>query len=196
MSFLKKGSILCICILTLLACGTKPGDGEIPPGDFSARHLVAEEYVAELDSLRSSLVQGVTGQSVDAALFAEVCKPVGLQANALSEQTGWEINQVALKYRNPSNRADEQAAAIMERFIEVPELQDVWERIVTGDRMGWRYFSPIKVEAACLACHGNKESRPDFVLDAYPEDTAFDFQVGDLRGLYTVFVPDSVNTAR
>ena len=195
MSFLKKASILCICTLTLIACGTKPGDGEIPPGDFSARHLVAEEYVAELDSLRSTLVQGVTGQSVDAALFAEVCKPVGMRAIELSEQTGWDINQVALKYRNPAHQADEQAAAIMERFIEVPELQDVWERIITGDKTGWRYFSPIKVEAACLACHGDKESRPDFILEAYPEDTAFDFQVGDLRGVYTVFVPDSIDTS-
>ena len=47
----------------------------------------------------------------------------------------------------------------------------------------------ITVREACLACHGAKAERPDFVKERYPEDRACGFEVGDLRGLYSVFVP-------
>jgi hypothetical protein len=46
------------------------------------------------------------------------------------------------------------------------------------------------VEDACLACHGSEDTRPDFVKQGYPDDKAFDFEVGDLRGVYSGFVPD------
>ena len=54
---------------------------------------------------------------------------------------------------------------------------------------GIRYFRRIVVEPACLACHGEQSARPDFVLQGYPNDRAYGFAVGDLRGLYAVFVP-------
>ena len=49
---------------------------------------------------------------------------------------------------------------------------------------------PQVYNSACLACHGANDARPEFVKQGYPEDKAFDFEVGDLRGLYSVFVPD------
>lgn len=49
-------------------------------------------------------------------------------------------------------------------------------------------------EPSCLACHGTKASRAAFVKDNYPDDKAFDFQVGDLRGMYAVFIPETPQT--
>lgn len=191
MSLIIKGLLLGACLLMLVACGTKPGDGALQPGDFSGQHLVAVDYVAEIDSLRSTLAKGIAGIDADAETFVQVCQPVGKRARELSEASGWSISQVAIKYRNPAHQADEQAAIVMQRFEDIPELEDVWERIVVEPETGWRYFAPIRVESACLACHGEKESRPEFVVQGYPDDTAFDFKEGDLRGLYSVFVPDS-----
>lgn len=179
------------CAFFLVACGTKPGDGALQPGDFSPQHLVAQKYVTEIDSLRSTLAKGIASQDADAETFVQVCKPVGMRAMALSEESGWEIKQVATKYRNPAHQADEMAATVIQRFEDIPELQDVWERILVGESTGWQYFYPIRVESTCLACHGEKDSRPEFIVQGYPEDTAYDFEEGDLRGLYTVFVPDS-----
>lgn len=192
MTLLTKGILLSIFVLNITACGTKPGDGAISAGEFSKRHLVAEDYVAEIDSIRSVLAGGIGDVAVDAQTFAEVCKPVAHRARELSEQTGWDIKQVATKYRNPAHKADEQAWLVIQRFEEFPELQDVWERIPVGEETGWRFFAPIRVEASCLACHGEKDSRPAFIKEGYPEDLAFDFEEGDLRGLYSVFVPDSI----
>ena len=48
----------------------------------------------------------------------------------------------------------------------------------------------INVEPSCLACHGTKASRPAFIKANYPDDKAFDFTVGDLRGMYAVHLPE------
>jgi len=56
---------------------------------------------------------------------------------------------------------------------------------------GTRYFLRIAVGSACLASHGHKDQRPAFVKQGYPEDRAYDFQVGDLRGIYSLFIPDA-----
>ena len=191
MSNITKRVLIAFCVLFVVACGTKPGDGALQPGDFSPQHLVAGTYVTEVDSLRSTLAKGIAGQEADAETFVQVCKPVGMRAKELSEESGWEIRQVATRYRNPAHEADEMAAVVIKRFEDIPELQDVWERIVVGEATGWRYFYPIRVESACLACHGEKDSRPEFIVQGYPEDTAYGFEEGDLRGLYSVFVPDS-----
>ena len=191
MSYYLNGLTLSFFVFTLCACGTKPGDGALQPGDFSPQHLVAEDYVIEIDSIRSALAQHVAGQIANSETFVQVCKPVGKRAMELSEVSGWTIEQVAIKYRNPAHKADELAVAVMQRFEDLPELYDVWERILVGEDTGWRYFYPIRVQSACLACHGAKESRPDFIVQGYPEDQAYNFMEGDLRGLYSVFVPDS-----
>lgn len=50
------------------------------------------------------------------------------------------------------------------------------------------YMRPIFVEEACLACHGPKNKRPRFIIEKYPDDKAYDFKVGDLRGMIEIMV--------
>lgn len=71
-----------------------------------------------------------------------------------------------------------------------PQLIGFWQRETLNGVSGTRYYRRINVEASCLACHGAKDSRPEFVQQNYPQDRAFDFNVGDLRGMYAVFLPD------
>jgi hypothetical protein len=35
-----------------------------------------------------------------------------------------------------------------------------------------------------------KNNRPEFIKNKYPQDLAFDFKEGDLRGMYSVFIPE------
>ena len=187
----SKIAVVCVCMLCLVACREKIKEAGISPDDFSKRHLLAAEYAAEIDSVRSSLAESLVSQVADAETFAQVCIPVRNRASELSERTGWQVKQMAVKYRNPVHKADAQAELVMQRFEESQVIRDVWERVVVDGESGWRYFAPIRVEESCLACHGDPDSRPDFVKDGYPEDKAFNFGVGDLRGLYSVFIPDS-----
>lgn len=153
----------------------------------------AVQAIEHLDQLRSGLASTLKGQTEEPTLqtMKEVCGPVGKQAAQLSQETGWQVKQIARKYRNPAHAPDTpEAELVLSAFEQNPELMGLWQRETIAGQPGTRYYRRIDVEASCLACHGSKASRPQFVKDRYPEDLAYDFQVGDLRGMYSVFMPD------
>ena len=96
---------------------------------------------------------------------------------------------MARKNRNPAHTLDAEAEAVYETFAAHPDSTEQWVRTVRNGTDGWRYFRRITVERSCLACHGAKEQRPTFVKNGYPNDRAYNFEPGDLRGIYAVFVP-------
>lgn len=57
-----------------------------------------------------------------------------------------------------------------------------------SQKPGLRIYRRIDVRKNCLLCHGEKNRRPDFIKEKYPEDRAFDFKEGDLRGMYSVWI--------
>lgn len=147
------------------------------------------ESVEDLNALRSGLAGAFSGEP-DRAAFAQVCKPVGEQAKRLAEENGWKVQQLALRYRNPAHQPDDEARRIHDLFLREPEILGLWIRSELDGRSGLRYFRRIEVEKACLACHGARERRPAFIEEGYPDDRAYGFELGDLRGLYSVFVAD------
>lgn len=152
------------------------------------------EAIRDLDRMRSSLASGIQDEAVDQQTFAQVCKPVGMRAKQLAEQNGWVIRQLAIKYRNPNHEPDGEAASLFARFQEDGGLDSLWIQTDMDGQPGWRYLRRISVERACLSCHGDKDTRPSFVAEGYPDDRAYGFVEGDLRGLYSVFVPGSTST--
>lgn len=146
-----------------------------------------------LDGLRSALARSLSaGGAPDLETFQRVCRPVGLRAKHVSRETGWTVEQLAVRYRNPAHAPDREARDVQSRLAATPGLMGMWLRTSQGGVAGFRYFRRITVEPACLACHGAKDARPAFVRERYPRDRAYGFQPGDLRGLYAVFVPDSL----
>jgi hypothetical protein len=174
-------------MLFLPACQTTPTP-ESPPD--AVRQRVEEEIYA-LDALRIGLAQSIaSSETIDEETFNRVCRPVGQQARRVGEENGWVVKQLAVKYRNPAHRPDSQAAALFTRFEADPLLDSLWVRSSLNGTSGWRYVRRITVQPQCLACHGQRDQRPAFIVQNYPDDRAYDFQPGDLRGLYSVFVPD------
>jgi len=141
--------------------------------------------------MRESLAATIDTPAVDKSTFQRVCKPVGKRAKEIGAENGWVVQQLAEKYRNPAHKLDAEARELHEQFADSPELTDTWIRAVRDNTEGWRYARRITVQSSCLACHGPKEERPAFVKKGYPEDRAYGFEAGDLRGLYSVFVPAS-----
>ncbi|MGB7414666.1 MAG: DUF3365 domain-containing protein [Thermosynechococcaceae cyanobacterium] len=150
--------------------------------------------IESLDAMRSGLASTLEGQTEapTQATMKEVCKPVGMKAQQLSKENGWQVKQMAKKYRNPTHAADNlQSMRALAQLERHPEQMGLWERETIDGQAGSRYYRRINVEASCLACHGAKGNRPQFVKDNYPQDRAYDFKVGDLRGMYAVFLPDT-----
>ncbi|MFP4132606.1 MAG: DUF3365 domain-containing protein [Halothece sp.] len=146
------------------------------------------QEIESLDAMRSSLAGTLEGTDETPTLetFKQVCKPVGMRAKQLSQENPWDVKQVAEKYRNPAHAPTAREATALEKFANNPDLFGFWE---TGDQETY-YYRRINVEATCLKCHGMKSERPEFVKQRYPEDKAYDFSVGDLRGMYRVVIPE------
>lgn len=182
--------------LMLVACAQDTSDAEeaAPNASVAATQARVEASIDGLDVLRSSLAQQVDNpDAVDRSTFARVCQPVGQRARALAQEHGWVVQQLADRNRNPAHTLDDEARTVHERFADNPDLKRVWhEDTVLNGTSGQRFFQRITVEETCLACHGPKADRPAFVKSGYPNDRAYGFETGDLRGLYAVFVPDSL----
>lgn len=76
------------------------------------------------------------------------------------------------------------------QFEQHPELMGFWQEETICGQKGTRYYRRIDVKASCLACHGAKGARPEFIKEKYPQDLAYNFKEGDLRGMYSVFIPE------
>ncbi|MBN8563621.1 MAG: DUF3365 domain-containing protein [Leptolyngbya sp. UWPOB_LEPTO1] len=153
----------------------------------------AVQEIELLDGLRSGLASMLEGHTEEPTIqtMKEVCKPVGMRAMQLSQENQWQVKQIASKYRNPDHAPDNLPSKIaLARFEQNPDLMGFWDRETINGQEGTRYYRRINVEASCLACHGAGNNRPQFVKDNYPQDLAYNFHVGDLRGMYAVFIPD------
>lgn len=187
-SWLRRLSLMAIALVAVFLWQTPLQAQSLNPEELSE----AVTQIEQLDGMRSQLASGLEGTNTEPTLetFKQVCKPVGMRAKQLSQETGWTVQQIAEKYRNPNHAPKTESAEFaLTLFKENPTLVGYWDEETLNGQQGARYFRRINVEASCQVCHGRKGDRPDFVKNNYPQDLAYDFEVGDLRGLYSVFIP-------
>jgi hypothetical protein len=153
--------------------------------------FMANSYATEIIDLRSSLAKGFIkpGVEITEDTFKGVCGEVAKRVKEISEKEGIIIRHAAKRYRNPKNAATPEEEALIARFASNKGLSEVQEDIKKDGKAYLRYTKPVYVEEACLACHGQKEKRPAFILEKYPDDRAYGFNNGDLRGIISVLVP-------
>ncbi len=144
--------------------------------------------IIELRSERAATIE--EGTVVTPKVFKSVCGAVKKKAMEMAKKEGVKIRHAAVKYRNPSHAATEEETSMHILFLENRELKELWNKTAIGGVNYNRYVRPIYVEPACLLCHGEKEKRPEFIKKKYPEDKAFGFKPGDLRGIIEVMVSE------
>lgn len=115
-------------------------------------------------------------------------------AARLSAQSGARVGRTALRVRNPANGPDELQRTLLEQFgAELasgrfqPPLEAAFE-INRGGQVERRYLRAIPTEALCLTCHGATIA-PELaaaIARDYPGDQATGFELGQLRGAFTV----------
>lgn len=123
-----------------------------------------------------------------------VCAQV---AQSLTQQVGREhgvnLRRVSLKNRNPRNAPDAWERRILQQWAQDHKagkpLQEVAEwRTERGQRV-YRYMRPIMVAMPlCLECHGT-QIKPEvrrLIRERYPNDKATGYQLGDLRGAFSI----------
>jgi hypothetical protein len=164
--------------LVFLSQAALPEDSDLARGAELLAPLKADLKQALMGGMKEGPVSAIT-----------VCKDKAPAiTNALSVD-GVDIGRSSHRLRNPANVAPDWADNILQAYLQEDSDRTPTVVQLPDDRLG--YVEPIMLQAMCLACHGEVLS-PEVaarIEEAYPDDQATGFAVGDLRGVYWVQFP-------
>lgn len=128
----------------------------------------------------------------------EVCNEKALPiTRRVSDELGIEVGRTSQKLRNPKNAPDAWEKNVLEDFAkrkaggEDLAKMEFYEVVEQDGKKVFRYMKAIPLGAVCYNCHGGR-LRPEVAAkldELYPQDQARGFNVGDLRGAFTIKQP-------
>ena len=105
--------------------------------------------------------------------------------------SGLSFNTVSDHPRNPVNQADRIELDAMQFFRQNDDAAERFVPYRTKSGESFYHFSqPIFIKPRCMTCHGKKETTPDSIQQRY--DTAYNYNIGDLRGLISIKLPAKI----
>lgn len=140
-------------------------------------------------ALKSRLQQAIADGGFEAGING--CHIVAEPIAASLSQDGWDVGRTALKVRNPNNQPDEWERAQLQKFAEAlsKQLPMPLEATYWDEQSGvFRYMSAIVTEPLCTGCHGNNiaPNVETIIKQKYPNDRAVGFELGSLRGAFSL----------
>lgn len=183
-----------LCLLALLPClPLAAGDQEAPPQWV----LESRQAAAGLGkNLVSTLQQTITSEGPAAAVtFCNLQAPA--IAENISAQHAMQVGRTALRVRNQDNLPDAWERRMLQQMQQrlaageaASEVEVFAVHNDAGARTG-RWMRAIPTQPVCLNCHGSNiaPAVAGAIDEAYPQDQARGFEVGELRGAFTVSVP-------
>jgi hypothetical protein len=101
-----------------------------------------------------------------------------------------------LKVRNPKDYPSELEKQILEAYkFQLNDSLGLQANVQPIGEDQYLFTQPIMVEGAlCLTCHGKPENgllkeTNDFIKSKYPKDQATGYEIGDLRGMWSITFP-------
>lgn len=163
---------------------------QVPNEDLQEARLLIKSFGTDLKhALKTSM------QSDGPIKAIEVCNlEAGPIANRNSLSSSWDIARTSLKPRNESNSPDTWESKVLELFAkrkaagEELKNMEYSESFKEDGQLVYRYMKPIPTSGLCLTCHGVTVSDEitKKVNSLYPNDKATGFNVGDIRGAFTL----------
>ena len=119
----------------------------------------------------------------------EITARVSLEKNV-------KVARTSLKVRNPDNKPDAWEENVLKDFEkrkdqgEPVKQMEYFELTKRNGENVFRYMKAIPTGEVCLTCHGENIAEPlaDKIHNLYPDDRATGFNIGDLRGAFTVTI--------
>lgn len=110
---------------------------------------------------------------------------------AVSNENGVRIKRTSDKIRNGENTASERELEIIHAYKTELSAGKELKPVVEKRGAEIAYYAPIKLQGACLNCHGVKGTHISKGVDSilalkYPMDIAFNYKEGDLRGIWSI----------
>jgi len=104
------------------------------------------------------------------------------------DKSGFVFNNVSDQPRNPDHAADEVELGAMAHFRANPTEELLFKPFTNNNgKPFYLYARPIWIEKYCIKCHGKREDAPETIRKLY--DSAWNYKVGDLRGILSIKVP-------
>lgn len=190
---MKKTSLLTAGVAASLLLAPVFADPSADPNAAEAKALVKEFFTSLKGELEAAISAGGPASAIS------VCKErAPAIAQSLSKKSGWDLGRTSLKLRNPElNAPDAWEKQVLLKFEERKAGgEDVktmaFAEVVESDGgKRYRFMKAIPTAELCLLCHGETIS-PDIAAaldEAYPDDEARGFALGDIRGAFTFSKP-------
>jgi hypothetical protein len=112
---------------------------------------------------------------------------------------GITVRRTTLRLRNPANAPDAAERRTLERLAALHGRGALPQHLLERERRPggavYRYYVPIRVIGLCTRCHGPAAKLapgvPDALQKRYPGDRATGYGPGELRGMYSVTIPEA-----
>jgi hypothetical protein len=144
-------------------------------------------------NLKQELQQAIQTGGLEQAI--DVCNQRAEEITARhAKKNNFYLGRPSLKVRNISNIADDWESQVLQQFEqrkaagEPVENMDYAQVINEQGKHQIRYMKAIGTDTVCTSCHGG-QIKPELLekLDKlYPEDAARGFNIGDLRGGFSI----------
>jgi hypothetical protein len=182
-------------VLSVLSCSseqmdTKQMDKEQLEAKMATYRATIKEFGGALKGeLKAAMTTGGPLKAI------EVCKTKAPKISAeFSQKVGFEITRTSLKARNTDNAPDAWEEAVLKQFEERkaagedPKQLEFIEEVKVDGQNKIRYMKAIRTAGVCLDCHGSEisEDIQAKLNTLYPNDKAKGFEVGDLRGAFSI----------
>lgn len=157
----------------------------------SFRSWVAKSGMVWVDNLSTDFHDFLSKRADDSGNFYFGKNPA-LATRELSEIANESSIRATFRvtsdeYRQPLNAPDAFESRAIAQFKADEDGAKYYEDY-EGD--SYRYAQPIFVKQSCLKCHGDPQDAPKEVIEKYGADKAFGYEVGDVRGVISVKLPD------
>jgi len=177
-------------ILGGLLCNVAYAETEVSAEKLAGYRQSIQAYGSEL---KQELTSAIKSGGAIAALEACHLKAPKI-AQRVSEKSGVKVARTSLKPRNAASAPDAWEEEVLNNFeARKAKGEDVntleFHAIVEEDgKREARYMKAIPTAELCLNCHGSKIQADVMakITALYPQDKAVGFNVGDLRGAFTV----------
>ncbi|MBG57042.1 MAG: DUF3365 domain-containing protein [Porticoccus sp.] len=153
----------------------------------------AENIVKQFaGSLQPRLLEAIqTGGPVEAISVCATAAPE--IANRLNRETGWSVKRVSLKARNKSAEPDHWERNTLLHFESRLAAGEMPAQLTQAEQVDgrFRYMKAQIVQPLCLNCHGSALD-PDVaqaLKNHYPDDAATGYQLGEIRGAFSLSAP-------
>jgi hypothetical protein len=155
------------------------------PGERDQRERALTARNEMLGRLMATLKGELEAHGPAAAI--SVCRDEAPEiAREVAGKHDLRIGRTSYRLRNPANQPPGWARPYVEK-------RESDESYLTGPEGELAALLPIRLQSACLPCHGPTDEIPDSVSAAlaenYPDDRATGFREGELRGWFWVEVP-------